>query len=539
MRERLPKIAPVVLVVVLIVGGLWWWNGRTATASEAQGLTGSGTIEAEEILITSEVAGRVQELQADEGQEVAQGALLARLDRALLDAQRAQAAAAVDVAQANLDLLKAGARTEEVAQAEAAVEQAQAARDGAAKGYENAQAMLKNPQELNAQVAQARSNRDAAQRALEKLKAGTRAEDIAVAQSSAEQSQANLQATRDRLSATKTQAEAQVAQAADALTQAQARYAQAKANWDRAQETGNDPMVPKVTNTTNGKKTDNKLSDGQRESYYSQYVQAQAALSQAEEAVRTAQVAAEAARQAEVTGVQAAEQQQAAADATLSKAKAGATAEDLRQSQTNLSNAQRLLDIASSTAANPLQLHAAADAAKAQLDSADAQLASAKARLEQTKNGARVEQVAVSEAQLKQAQAALQQIDVQLSKTELHAPRSGIILTRPIHEGEQANVGTTLMTIGTLQTVKLTVYIAESEIGRVRLGQKVNVVVDSFPGRTFEGTVSYIAGEAQFTPRNVQTSQERATTVFAVKVQLPNEDHALKPGMPADATILE
>lgn len=538
MQSRARVIMPLVLVAAL-VGGFWWWNGRTAAADEAGVLSGSGTIEAEQVQITSEVSGRVQELFVDEGQEVKAGATLAKLDRSLLEAQMGQADASVAVAEANLALLSAGSREEEIVAAQAAVEQARAARDGAAKAYENAQAMVENPQELKAQVVQARANRDAAQRALEKLRAGNRREDIAVAQSAVQQSQINLQSTRDRLSAAKTQAETAVHQAAEALTQAQARYAQAKSNWERAQETGSDPLVPEVTDQRNGTKVDNTLTDGQREAYYAQFVQAEAAMHAAEEAVRQAEVAAEAARQAEVTGVQAAEQQQGVASATLAKTTAGATGEDLAMAQTNLANAQRLYDLANATAANPLQLHAAVDGAKAQLEAAEAQLQVAEAKLAMTQSGARPEQIDVAKAQVQQAKATRHQVEVQLDKTTLAAPRDGIVLTRSIHQGEQAAPGAALISLGALDTVQLTVYIAEAEIGRVRLGQAVAVTVNSFPGRIFSGTVTHIADEAQFTPRNVQTREERATTVFAVRMDLPNPDHALKPGMPADATITE
>jgi multidrug resistance efflux pump len=188
---------------------------------------------------------------------------------------------------------------------------------------------------------------------------------------------------------------------------------------------------------------------------------------------------------------------------------------------------------------DPLQLQSAADAAKAQLDSAEAALAQAQARLELAQAGARAEQIQAAEAQLAQARANQRQIEVQLAKTTLSAPRAGLVLNRAIHEGEQASPGTALMTIGSLDTVRLTVYIGETDIGRVRQGQQVDVTVDSFPGRTFKGTVTFISQEAQFTPRNVQTKDERTTTVFAVRVELANPDHALKPGMPADAMIIE
>jgi HlyD family secretion protein len=88
-----------------------------------------------------------------------------------------------------------------------------------------------------------------------------------------------------------------------------------------------------------------------------------------------------------------------------------------------------------------------------------------------------------------------------------------------------------------LDTVTLTVYVAESDIGLVRLGQSVVVAVDSFPDQLFEGQVVQIATEAEFTPKNVQTAEERVNMVFGVKVEIPNADGSLKPGMPADAVI--
>src|SRR5215217_3435445 len=191
MHKRARIIAPILL---LAGGGFWWWNQRAAVAG-AHTLSGSGTIEAEDVLITSEVAGRVQSLLVDEGQEVAVAHTLAKPDPALLEAQHHQAAAAVAVAEANLALLKAGSRAEDVAATKAQADQARAARDGAAQGYENALKALKNPQQLDAQVIQAQAARDSAQRALALVQAGSRAEDLAAAESTLAQAQASLQAT--------------------------------------------------------------------------------------------------------------------------------------------------------------------------------------------------------------------------------------------------------------------------------------------------------------------------------------------------------
>ena len=95
-----------------------------------------------------------------------------------------------------------------------------------------------------------------------------------------------------------------------------------------------------------------------------------------------------------------------------------------------------------------------------------------------------------------------------------------------------------LLIIGQLQEVNLTVFIPETEYGKVKLGDQVSRTVDSFPGETFSGTVVYISDQAEFTPRNVQTVEGRKTTVYAVKITVPNTDLELKPGMPADVTFI-
>jgi len=99
--------------------------------------------------------------------------------------------------------------------------------------------------------------------------------------------------------------------------------------------------------------------------------------------------------------------------------------------------------------------------------------------------------------------------------------------------------GGTVLTIGQLAEVNLIVYIPETEYGKVKIGDEVSISVDSFPGKTYKGTVTYISDQAEFTPRNVQTVEGRRTTVYAVKITVPNADLELKPGMPADVAFGE
>jgi HlyD family secretion protein len=187
---------------------------------------------------------------------------------------------------------------------------------------------------------------------------------------------------------------------------------------------------------------------------------------------------------------------------------------------------------------NPQELNAQVNSAEAQYRAAEAAVQMAQAQLDAMQAGATEEAIAVVEAQAEQAQAALDGLMALHDKLTIAAPVGGLVLERSIHEGELAAPGATLLTVGDLDEVTLTIYVPEDRLGQVLIGQPVEVWVDSFPERTFTGTVVAIANEAEFTPRNVQTQEERVNMVFAVDVRIPNPDHALKPGLPADAVIV-
>jgi HlyD family secretion protein len=187
-------------------------------------------------------------------------------------------------------------------------------------------------------------------------------------------------------------------------------------------------------------------------------------------------------------------------------------------------------------------------AAQARIDAAVAQQSMAQAQLEQVQKGARTEQLAAAQAQIDAATAQLEgagaQIDAakaqadalraQIDKLTLHAPLNGVVLKRSIEPGEFVAPGAALMTVGDTGNLYITVYIPEDRYGQIKLGQPVTVKVDSFPNEPFSAKVTRIADQAEFTPRNVQTAEGRATTVFAVKLAVDNAGDKLKPGMPAD-----
>lgn len=160
------------------------------------------------------------------------------------------------------------------------------------------------------------------------------------------------------------------------------------------------------------------------------------------------------------------------------------------------------------------------------------QIEAAWAAVQQAESG-----VAQAEAGLEQAITAVRTLEVQLAKTEVFAPASGVILARNLEVGEVVGAGSSGLVIGELDEVELTVYIPEDRYGQVNLGQDAVITVDSFPGEIFDGTVIRISDQAEFTPRNVQTVDGRKSTVYGVVIRVPNVDWKLKPGMPADAVI--
>ena len=119
----------------------------------------------------------------------------------------------------------------------------------------------------------------------------------------------------------------------------------------------------------------------------------------------------------------------------------------------------------------------------------------------------------------------------------IRSPIDGIVLMRAVEPGEIAPSGGALLVVADLSTVTLTVYVPEEQYGKIHLDQKFEISVDSFPNTTFPGTVTTIANQAEFTPRNAQSTQNRKNTVYAVKLTIPNPNMDLKPGMPADVIL--
>lgn len=173
-----------------------------------------------------------------------------------------------------------------------------------------------------------------------------------------------------------------------------------------------------------------------------------------------------------------------------------------------------------------------------QIQQARAGLAQAKAQYELVKAGPRRETIEQARARVEQAESALRLAETRLGYAALISPLSGIVLSENVEAGEYVAPGTPVVTVGDLENVWLRAYVQETDLGRVKVGQHVRVTTDTYPGKVYEGRVSFVASKAEFTPKNVQTQQERVKLVYRVKVDIPNPNMELKPGMPADAEIL-
>jgi HlyD family secretion protein len=481
-----------------------------ATASVARGeliqsVSGSGQIApAQEIDLNFGTTGTVAEVLATEGQEVAKGAVLARLETADLDQQILQAEANLKSAQAALADLHDGPKETDVRSAQAQLAAAQAQLNQQQKGDARA-----------SDVASARAQLASAQAELDALKSPSES-DISTAQAKVDQAQISLQSTHDSASANKTRAQLDLEKAVASLTQAQSRYATALQNWQYVQDTGNDPANPSKTDAQ-GKKVPNTLNDSQRQQYYDTFVQAEAALHSAEDGVSQAQVGYDSARQKEVADVQLAEAQLADATRQLdalrnpTPQKLAAAEAKVAQARAQLSQlgggTQNDITVARSTVE---QRQAALDALTAAPGAKD---------------------IAQAEANVAQAEANLAKAKLSRESAELTAPFAGVVATVDVKVGDTvgSNSQTVPISLVDLSAFHVDVNVSEADVARLKLGQAAEVELDALPGQKLSGTLAYVAPTA--------TTEQNVTTYLA-RVDLGPTDQQLRVGLSAAVTIV-
>jgi HlyD family secretion protein len=454
-------IIPIIFVAAAVAGAYWYFATQRSPATSGE-LAGTGTVEANEVTISSEVSGRIVDVFADQGDRVSAGESLFALDSTILEGQLIQAQANLGAAQAGMEVAQNSYSTalagEEIAQAQydltltQTLMQVQAVRSSAWGKDVPAEFDLPGWYYTHAEQLTA---------AQEQLNSARTALEDEMASFNSLMSAGNFA----KLAATELR-----------LAQAQSAYLDAVDVLDRS-----------------------KLQDDQS-------------------LIDFAQDALDAAK----------DELEASKDA-YDKILTTQETNDLLEARAKLALAQEHYDTAQDRYNGLLTGR----------DSLQVQIATA--TLTQAQDNVSLAESKVSQAQtaIDQAQAALDLINIQLDKITITAPLSAVVLARNIEPGEVVQAGASALTLGDLENLTITVYIPENRYGEVSLGDKAQVSVDSFPDQSFTGTVTRIADKAEFTPRNVQTTEGRSSTVYAIQLEVDDPYGLLIPGMPADVTFTQ
>jgi HlyD family secretion protein len=457
------KVGRIIIAILLIaaVSVVAYWfvtNQNTSTTSTA--LSGSGTVETTEVIISPEVSGKVVDVLVKEGEAVKTGDILFKLDDTLLNAQLNQAQTNLASARAGLD----AANTAFTA-AQAGVTTAQTQYDLnlassrlQAQPARNAAWSQPEPSEFNQPGWYFTHTEEIA----------AAQEEVSAARTELDTAQANFKSlissgTYTNLTATETR-----------LAQAQTAFLDARDVLSRAQSQNN-----------------LSLRDVAQQAFDASKAELEAAQQAYDELLTTQE------------------------------------ATDVLDGRAHLAAAQNRFDTALDrynallTGEDSLSVKVAADT----LTQAQANATAAGSKVTQAQKA------------IDQAQAALELVKVQLGKLVISSPADGVILARNVEPGEFLVSGAAAFTIGQPNDLNITVYIPENRYGEVKLGDHASVSVDSFPNQSFDATVTRIADQAEFTPRNVQTTEGRQTTVYAVELAVQNPGGMLKPGMPADVSF--
>ena len=344
----------------------------------------------------------------------------------------------------------------------------------------------------------------------------------------------------------------------------------------------------KVAFKISGKLTERAVNEGDRvqkdmviarldqEQLLHQRAQAQAVLESAQSQLTQLMTGIEYQRAAVESQIGQQRAQLQGAEAQLSELEAGSRPMEIEQSRARVSEAKTELERATADWERAQPLFKADDISRSQYDQFQARYQAARAQLRQAQEvlqmveeGPRKERKQGGQAQVAQAQAGLRLaeaqrlelkrreqevatrraeidrakaqmalIESQIKDTIALAPVGGVVLSKSAEVGEVLAAGTTVLTIGDLEHPWLRGYINEQHLGRVKIGDKVKFTTDSFPGKVYDGRISFIASDAEFTPKQIQTEEERVKLVYRIKVDVGNPNQELKLNMPADAELV-
>lgn len=244
------------------------------------------------------------------------------------------------------------------------------------------------------------------------------------------------------------------------------------------------------------------------------------------------------------TDVAAAEADVAQAQAQLDKTKRGYRVEEIAQAratvvqrEADLVNARVTLQRLQPLIAQGMVTHQQVDDAEARVRESEAQLAGAKEQLNMVVRGSRIEDIEAQQATLAAAKARLAKAKTALEDTSLIAPSRGIVSIRAREAGAIVEAGQTVYTVALTDPVWIRAYVPQPRLGRIKPGMPVKLSIDSMPGKQYDGTVGFIAPEAEFTPKTVQTEQVRDDMVYRIRVIARDPDNVLRQGMPVIVNV--
>ncbi len=459
-----------------------------------EGIQASGVVEIVEVVVSPEIGGRIAQVWVGEGDQVAQSDPLFRIENRLLEAQLHQAESALAIAQANYNMVAAG-MTQEERQAAIAIAQLELASAQYALDQ-----LYENHNLVAAETLQAKKNAAEALKDLlnPDLQQAMAANAIADAKKAVKDADKRLDIIRSVASQKDIDAAwAQVVLAKKALEDAEKEFK----NWAEKSEFS----VNRATYQA-------KLSTAQYN--YDAALRRYNGLSSTGSEI----------------DIDVAEAELATAQAQLSEAerewediRGGSKPEDVAYYEALIAyHAGKLEDLELGPDPDDVAL------AEERVANAQAQLDLARAKTPTQ------EQLAVAQAQLDTASADLEAAQVQVDLLMVTAPADGVVMTSNIEPGEIIPPGTAALSVGQLDNLTVMVFIPENKYGLINLGDQAELTSDSFPEQSFDATVIRIADRAEYTPRNVQTQEERVTTVYAVELSVSNPEGMLKPGMPVD-----
>ncbi|MBE9474627.1 MAG: efflux RND transporter periplasmic adaptor subunit [Chloroflexi bacterium] len=464
------KLIPFLLILILLISSC-----DVLMADGEEILEASGVVEAIEVVVSPELGGRVAEVFKQEGDEVEVGEILFRLEGDLLGAQREQALAALEMANAQLATSKTSLEA-----AHAALTAAEAGVNIANIQYEleldNAR-LIEQPERIEAWKQEIPKEFSLPTWYFQKVEEISAAEsEVEEAQEALEVEEVNFESVLEEVS------HAGLRAAEERLLKAQIAFLIAEELTDR-----------KIHRE--GKE---ELEDYLEIIYDNAEAELEAAQSAYEKILSD----------------------QSASDVLEARARLTVARE---RYNTALDQFNALLTGEHSKALR---------ASEAVVFQAESAVGQAHANINQAESG-----IAQGERMVDQAQAALNLIDLQIEKLKVPSAVAGIVMTRNIEPGEIIQPGMAAFTIGQLDQLTVKVYVPENLYGQISLGDQSSVSVDSFPGQVFNATVIRIADRAEYTPRNVQTQEDRQTTVFEIELSVEDPQGQLKPGMPADVSF--